>query len=94
MKISKSKYEWLLGKINTLERENNVLKSALYKACEHLFEYDDKIYIELNNDIDYASLEFDCIELKAGILRETLKRMLKGKKALSIGKILESYEMN
>lgn len=64
-----------------------------YNNYTRAFEYDDKIYIELNNDIDYASLEFDCIELKAGALKETLKRMLKGKKVLSIGKILESYEM-
>lgn len=39
MKISKSEYEWLLGIINTLERENNVLKSALDKTCERLSEY-------------------------------------------------------
>lgn len=44
MKISKSEYEWLLGKINTLERENNVLKSALYKACEHLSEFNHFMY--------------------------------------------------
>lgn len=59
-----------------------------------VFEYDNKVYIELDNDVDYASLEFDCIELKAGALKDMLKRMLKGKKALSIGKILENYEMN
>lgn len=57
------------------------------------FEYDNKVYIELNNDIDYASLEFDCIELKAGALKETLKKMLKGKKALSVGKVLQEFEM-
>ena len=58
-----------------------------------VFEYDNKVYIELDSDIDYASLELDCIELKAGALKDTLKRMLKGKKALNIGKVLESYEM-
>lgn len=69
------------------------LLELYYNNYTRAFEYDDKIYIELNNDIDYASLEFDCIELKAGTLKDTLKRMLKGKKALNIGKVLESYEM-
>lgn len=70
------------------------LLELYYNNYTRAFEYNNKVYIELDNDVDYASLEFDCIELKAGALRETLKRMLKGKKALSIGKILESYEMN
>lgn len=69
------------------------LLELYYSNYTRAFEYDNKVYIELNNDIDYANLEFDCIELKAGALKETLKRMLKGKKALSIGKVLESYEM-
>ena len=70
------------------------LLELYYSNYTRAFEYNNKVYIELDNDVDYASLEFDCIELRAGALRETLKRMLKGKKALSIGKILESYEMN
>ena len=70
------------------------LLELYYSNYTRAFEYNNKVYIELDNDVDYASLEFDCIELRAGALRATLKRMLKGKKALSIGKILESYEMN
>lgn len=69
------------------------LLELYYNNYTIAFEYNNKVYIELDNDVDYASLEFDCIELKAGALKEALKRMLKGKKALSIRKILESYEM-
>lgn len=69
------------------------LLELYYSNYTRAFEHDNKIYIELNNDVDYASLEFDCIELKAGALKNMLKEMLKGKKALSIGKVLESYEM-
>lgn len=38
MKISTSEYQWLLDRVDTLEREKSVLEKALDKACEKLEE--------------------------------------------------------
>ena len=59
MKISRSEYEWLLGIINTLERENNVLKSALDKACEQLADFDKFLHEEgYDNDENWTKEEW------------------------------------
>lgn len=65
MKISKSEYEWLLGKINTLERENNVLKSVLDKACEQLADFDKFLHEEgYDNDENWTKEEWKEVLMK------------------------------
>ena len=72
MKISKSEYEWLLGIINTLERDKSALEKALDKACVCLIRScDQDCYIfDEYADIPDNAYTFDQVQWKEWLMKD------------------------